>query len=202
MIVDEHAVVREGIAAVLRVHPDLQVVASVSDGAGALAAAAQTAPDVALVDLPMPVPYGLEVLEQLRADHPHMRIVVLSTRTGDEVIYQALRRGVVAYLPKTMGGDDLIQAIRQGVRGRHAHPPEIAARLAERASYDDLTPREVEVLGMLARGESNKGIADGLGISWKTVKNHMQNIRSKLHTSNRTQCVAVAVRRGIIALEA
>jgi DNA-binding NarL/FixJ family response regulator len=156
---------------------------------------------VVLLDLRMPGMHGLEVLELLGARHPGTRVVVLSGQTGDDVIFQAFQRGAAGYLVKTVRADDLTAAVRQARRGRLRPSAEIASRLADRALYADLSGREIEVLGQAAQGHSNKEIAAALGVAENTVKNHIRNIMGKLHTSDRTHSVNVAVRRGIIDLE-
>jgi two-component system NarL family response regulator len=200
MIVDDHAVVRDGIRAVLGLEPDLQVVASVGSGQEALAAAEAAAPDLVLLDLRMPEMDGLAVLDAFRARHGRVKVVMLSGHAGDEAIHKALSRGAAGYLLKSARSETLIQGIRQAVQGRLKPSPEVAERLAERAFFTELSAREVEVLKHLAQGESNKSTAAALGVAENTVKNHVRSIMEKLQARDRTEAVTIALRRGVIDL--
>jgi DNA-binding NarL/FixJ family response regulator len=200
MIVDDHAVVREGIEAVIAKHADLSVVASVGSGGEALAALDQALPDVVLLDLRMPEMDGLATLEALRAQRPHLKVVILSGQDGDEAIYQALNRGAAGYLSKAAPSAELVDGIRQALHGRVRPSPDVAVRLAERAFYEPLSEREIEVLRHAAQGESNKEIASALGVAESTIKNHLKSIMVKLDAGDRTEAVTVALRRGIIDL--
>jgi DNA-binding NarL/FixJ family response regulator len=200
MIVDDHAVVREGIEAVLGKHADLKVVASVGGGREALAQLEAAAPDVVLLDLRMPEMDGLAVLAELRARAPRVKVIILSGQAGDEAIFRALREGAAGYLLKTARGAELTDGIRQAMLGRLRPSSEVAARLADRAFFTELTEREIEVLKHAARGESNKDIAAALGLAENTVKNHMKSIITKLQAGDRTECVTIALRRGVIDL--
>jgi DNA-binding NarL/FixJ family response regulator len=200
MIVDDHAVVREGIEAVIARHADLRVVASLGSGGEALAALDETTPDVVLLDLRMPEMDGLATLEALRARRPQLKVVILSGQDGDEAIFQALNRGAAGYLSKAAPSTELVEGIRQAMHGRVRPSPEVAGRLAERAFYEPLSEREIEVLRHAAQGESNKEIAGALGVAESTVKNHIKSIMLKLDAADRTEAVTVALRRGIIDL--
>jgi two-component system NarL family response regulator len=198
LLVDDHAVVREGIEAVLSRQTDMQVVGSVASGREALAAVEDSKPDVVMLDVRMPEMDGLAVLESLRARHPRLKVVMLSGKTGDESIHQALSRGAAGYLLKSAKAAELADGIRQAMQGRLRPSPEVALRLADRAFYTGLSPREIEVLRHAAAGESNKEIADALGLSENTIKNHLKNIMMKLQAPDRTAAVTTALRRGII----
>jgi two-component system NarL family response regulator len=202
LLVDDHAVVRQGIAAFLGGLPDLSVVASVDSGAAALAVIPELDPEVVLLDLRMPGMHGLEVLDEVRARHPQVRVLILSGQTGDDIIFQAFQRGAAGYLVKTIPGTDLANAVRQVRRGRLRPSPDVAAFLGARSLYAELSRREVEILTRAADGSSNKEIAATLGLAENTVKNHFRNIMGKLQISDRTGAVSLAVRRGIIDLEA
>jgi DNA-binding NarL/FixJ family response regulator len=201
VIVDDHDLVREGLAAVIGVAADLAVTASVGRGRDALAAVEAVPCDVVLLDLRMPGMHGLEVLEELSMRHPTKRVLVLSGQTGADAIFQAFQRGAAGYLVKTARAADLTAAIRQVRNGRLRPSGEVAARLADHAFYSALSRREIEVVELAARGGSNKAIASQLGLTENTVKNHLRSIMEKLGTSDRTESVNVAMRRGIIDLE-
>jgi two-component system, NarL family, response regulator len=201
MIVDDHEVVREGLEAVIARQPDMTVVASVGNGQDALGALAQAAPDVVLLDLRMPQMDGMAVLEALRARQPQLKVLMLSAQTGDEAIFQALNRGAAGYVSKAAPSSDLVDGIRQAMRGRVKPSPDVAERLAERALREPLSGREIEVLRRVAHGESNREIGAALGLAENTVKNHIKNIMLKLEAADRTEAVTVALRRGIIGLD-
>ncbi len=201
MIVDDHAVVREGLAAVIGGQRDMQVVASVGSGAEALLLCDQVKPDLVLLDVRMAGMDGLETLTALLERFPRLRVLMLSSQVGDETIFRALKGGAVGYVLKTQPSADLLEAIRRAHQGRAPLAPEVNARLAERVAYSPLSEREIEVLGRIAHGESNKEIAQTLAISESTVKNHVNSILTKLSASDRTQAVTLALQRGIIELE-
>lgn len=200
MIVDDHAVVREGLEALLSKHEDLQVVASVASGAEALARAGELHTDVVLLDLRMPDMDGLAVLTALREQHPRIRVVMLTGHDGDETIFRAMSLGAAGYLLKTARGAELVEGVRQAFQGRLKPSPEVASRMAEHAYYEPLSAREIQVLRLASNGSSNKEIAAALGVAENTVKNHIKNIMEKLQVSDRTEAVTVALRRGVINL--
>jgi two-component system, NarL family, response regulator len=200
LLVDDHAVVREGIQAVFGAHADFQVVGSVGSGEEALAAVEQTTPDVVILDLRMPGMDGLAVLEALRARHPRVKVVMLSGHSGDEAIWRALSGGAAGYLLKTAPAQAMVEGVRQAYQGRARPSAEVAGRLAERTFYGTLSDREIEVLRHAAGGQSNKEIAGALGVAESTVKNHLRSIMEKLQVDDRTEAVTVALRRGVIDL--
>jgi DNA-binding NarL/FixJ family response regulator len=201
MIVDDHAVVREGLDAVLGKHDDLKIVASVGNGQEALSRAEEMKPDVVLLDLRMPDMDGLAVLQELQKRHPEIRVVMLSAQGGDEAIYRALSLGAAGYLLKSARGAELAEGVRQAYRGRLKPSAEVAERLAERVYYEPLSERELQVLRHAAGGASNKEIAAELGVAENTVKNHVKSILAKLQAKDRTEAVTVALRRGVISLD-
>lgn len=201
MVVDDHPVVREGLAAMIDRQPDMTVVAEASDGRQAIELFNQTTPDVALMDLRLPVMSGVEAIAVIRKQHPAARIIVLTTYDGDEDIYRALQAGAQGYLLKDMFRDELLDAIRAVHRGQRRIPAAVATRLAERMGGHGLTARELEVLELIAKGKSNREIGAHLAISEGTVKGHVNNILSKLAVSDRTQAVTTALQRGIIHLD-
>jgi DNA-binding NarL/FixJ family response regulator len=200
LVADDHFIVRSGLVALIDSEPDMKVVAQATDGAQAIEAYARHRPDVALVDLRMPVLGGNQVIEAVRRDFPAARLLVLTAYNGDEDIHRALAGGARGYLLKSSTGDDLIPAIRAVAAGGQWIPSDVASRLAVRRDYPALTHREIEVLREIARGRANKEIADHLAISENTVKDHLKSIRGKLQVSGRTEAVTLAVQRGIIEL--
>lgn len=200
LVADDHFIVRSGLVAVIHAEPDMTVVAQAADGAEAVALFAQHHPDVALLDLRMPVRSGTEAIELIRRDHPAARILVLTAFSGDEDIRRALRAGARGYVLKSSTGDGLIPAIRAVAAGDPWIPTDIATRLAMGAPHEELTAREVQVLKEIAKGKANKEIAAALAISEYTVKDHLKAILAKLHVAVRTEAVTAAVQRGIIEL--
>lgn len=200
MVADDHFIVRSGLIAMIESEPDMKVVTQATDGAQAVELYARHRPDVALVDLRMPVKSGTQVIEALRRDFPQARILVLTAYSGDEDIHKAIAAGARGYLLKSSTGDDLIPAIRAVAAGGEWIPRDVASRLAVRKDYEKLTPREIEVLREIARGRANKEIAGRLAISENTVKDHLKSILGKLHVAARTEAVTAAVQRGIIDL--
>jgi DNA-binding NarL/FixJ family response regulator len=178
----------------------MQVVAQATDGAQAVEYYARHRPDVAVVDLRMPVQSGVQAIEAIRREFPDAHILVLTAYNGDEDIHKALAVGARGYLLKSSTGDDLVPAIRAVAAGGQWIPRDVASRLAVRREYEALTNREIEVLREIARGRANKEIAGLLAISENTVKDHLKNILGKLQVSARTEAVTVAVQRGIIEL--
>jgi Response regulator containing a CheY-like receiver domain and an HTH DNA-binding domain len=200
LIADDHFVVRSGLASLIHAEPDLAVVAQAADGAEAVVLFLQHRPDVALLDLRMPVKSGAEAIEAIRREVPAARVLVLTAFNGDEDIHRALQAGALGYVLKSSTGDGLIPAIRAVAAGEHWIPRDVATRLAMRNSYEALSAREIQVLKEIAKGKANKEIAAALAISEYTVKDHLKSIMGKLHVAVRTEAVTAAVQRGIIEL--
>ncbi|GAA0740680.1 response regulator transcription factor [Ideonella azotifigens] len=200
LTVDDHALLREGIASMLAQQPDLQVVAEAGNGREAVEAFRLHRPDVTLMDLQMPLMGGVEATLAIRAEWPHARIVALTTYKGDVQIRRALQAGVSGYLLKSMLRKELVEGIRQVHAGRRLVPSEIAAELAEHLLDEALSPREIEVLRLVAQGGSNKRVASLLTVTEDTIKAHMKGILAKLGAVDRTHAVTIALRRGIIEL--
>jgi len=198
--VDDHPLLREGIAAIINNQPDMQMVAQAATGSEAIQMFRQHLPDVTLLDLRLPDMSGIDVLIAIRSEFPEARIVMLTTFEGDVDIRRALEAGARGYVLKNMPPKDLVEAIRQVNKGRKRIPADVAAHLAEYVGEDDLTEREVDVLRHIAGGNRNREIGERLFISEETVKVHVKHIMEKLGASDRTQAVAIAVRRGIIQL--
>lgn len=198
---DDHPLIRDGLAAVLRAQAGLQVVAEAGNGEEAIEAYARLRPDIVLMDLRMPVMDGLAATRAILADDPHARIIVLTTYDGDEDIHRALSAGARGYLLKDMMRTDLIGVIHAVHRGQRGIPAPVAARLAEHTPRIGLTPRELEVLRLVADGLSNAQIADRIGRTEGTVKVHLKNILQKLDVQDRTEAVTTALRRGFIRLD-
>ena len=198
--VDDHALLRKGIAALVNVEPDMKLVAEASSGEEAIKEFKKQRPDVTLMDLQMPEMSGIEATIAIRADFPNARIIVLTTYPGDAQVIRALKAGARAYLLKAHLNRELLEAIRAVHAGQKRIPPELAAELAEHAGEDQLTSREVDVLRLIAAGNANKEIAGQLSIAEETVKNHVSNILAKLHAKDRTHAVTTALKRGIIQL--
>jgi DNA-binding NarL/FixJ family response regulator len=200
LTVDDHPVLREGIAAVLATESDMVVVAQAGNGREAIEQFRAHQPDITLMDLQMPVMNGSDAISAIRQEFPAARIIVLTTYSGDVQADRAFKAGAYGYLLKNMLRKDLIETIRAVHAGRKRIPPEIAVELAEHHTDDNLTEREVEVLRQVASGNANKIIADNLGISEETVKAHMRKILSKLGANDRTHAVAIGLKRGIIEI--
>jgi DNA-binding NarL/FixJ family response regulator len=198
LLVDDHFVVRSGLAASLALEDDMQVIAEASDGKEAVSAFESGKPDVVLMDLQMGEAGGIEAVTRICQDHPDARILVFSSFARDEDIYRAIRAGALGYLQKAAPREDLLEAIRQVARGVRYLPREIAQRLADRLSRPEPSPREREVLALIAKGRSNKEVASDLGLSEDTVKRHVSNLMAKLGAQDRTQAVTEALRRGLI----
>ncbi len=201
MLVDDHYLVRVGLANVLGFEPDLDVCAQAESGDDAVRLYRLHRPDVIVMDLRMPGTDGLAALAALRRDCPEARVIILSNYTGADEIHAALQAGAASYLPKTVGQPELLKAIRLVAEGRSYLPPQIAVRLAERLPCEELTSREQQVLGLVVEGASNADIARRLGIAGSTVKNHISSIFEKLGVTQRTEAVAVAIKRGIVRIE-
>ncbi|HKE88192.1 MAG TPA: response regulator transcription factor [Vicinamibacterales bacterium] len=200
LCVDDHRLMREGIARIVGVQPDMTVVAQASDGEQAVEQFLRFRPDVTLMDLEMPTMRGVQAIHAIRRHAPDARIVVLTMYHGDEDIHRAVAAGAVGYLLKDTLPDDLIRVIREVHSGQRAIPPEIAAALEQRASQPTLTLREFQVLELLATGKRNKEIAASLGISADTASAHVKSIFQKFNVHDRTAALAEALRRGIIHL--
>jgi NarL family two-component system response regulator LiaR len=207
MIVDDHAVVRQGIRALLDAEGGFQVVAEVGSGGEAALLAADLAPDVVLMDLVMPEMDGVTATRLIKQRSPRTQVIVLTSYHEDEHIYPAIRAGALSYLLKSVGLDELVEAVRKAARGEATLHPHVAARLAQelhgasastRWLYDALSEREREVLGLIAMGLANAQIAERLVISERTVKSHVNNILSKLQVADRTQAAIFAWREGIV----
>ena len=198
MIVDDHAVVRAGVAAIFARQSDITVVAEASSGDEALLRFRAHRPDVTLVDLTMPGMDGVATIRAIRAEFPDSRFVVLTVRGGDEDIHQALEAGAQAYLLKTASDIELTATIRAVYAGLRRLSREVADRLREYPTASDLTPRELDVLRLLARGLTNKEIAKALTVSQTTAKWFVKNILEKLGANDRTQAVTTAYERGIL----
>ena len=198
--VDDHPLLREGIAALVNNQPDMVLVGEASTGAEAIQQFRQHLPDVTLLDLRLPDMSGIDVLIAIRSEFPEARIVMLTTFEGDVEVQRALQAGARGYLLKNMPPVELLDVIRQVHDGKKRIPPEIASQLLEHLSDEGLTEREVEVLREVADGNRNREIAERLFISEETVKVHIKHIMEKLGAADRTQAVAIGVRRGIIHL--
>ncbi|HEV8428054.1 MAG TPA: response regulator transcription factor [Pyrinomonadaceae bacterium] len=198
--VDDHPLLREGIAALVNSQPDMALIAEASTGAEAIQMFSQQSPDVTLLDLRLPDMSGIDVLIALRTQFPEARIIMLTTFEGDVEVQRALQAGARGYLLKNMPPTELLDVIRQVYAGKKRIPPEIASQLLEHMSDEVLTEREVEVLREVADGNRNREIAERLFISEETVKVHIKHIMEKLGAADRTQAVAIGLRRGIIQL--
>ena len=198
--VDDHPLLHEGIATVIRNEPDMTLVAQASNGREAIKLYRDWTPDVTVMDLRLPDLSGIDAMVAIRSEFPEARVIILSTFAGDVEIQRALQAGAYAYMLKSMPTTELMEVIRQVHSGKRKIPTEIAARLAEHYSQEALTQREVEVLQQVAGGNRNRDIADKLHISEDTVKFHIKHIMEKLGATDRTQAVAIGVRRGIIHL--
>ena len=200
LVVDDHPIVRVGIVAIINARPDMSVVAQCGTGEEAVELFEQHQPDIALMDLRLPKMSGVEAIRTIRTRHPKACFVVLTTYEGDEDIYQALEAGARAYVIKGMPHEMLIDALRRVHAGHRFLPPAISRTLASRTPDSDLSAREREVLSLLARGETNKEIAQHLGITEATVKCHVSVILMRLQSADRTQAVVTALQRGLVHL--
>ena len=198
--VDDHPLLREGLAAIINNQPDMVLVAQASNAQEALQQYREHQPDVTLMDLRLPDKSGIDAMIAVRAEFPEARVIMLTTFEGDVEIQRALEAGARGYMLKSMPPKELVEVIRQVHAGKKRIPSQLAARLAEHLSDDDLTPRETEVLRQIAGGNRNRDIAEKLFITEETVKVHIKHIMDKLGASDRTQAVAIGVRRGIIEL--
>ena len=198
--VDDHPLLREGIAAIINNQPDMTMVAQSASGQDAIQQFKLHQPDVTLMDLRLPDMNGIDVMTGIRAEFPEARIIILTTFEGDVEIKRALEAGARGYMLKSMLPKELVEVIRQVHAGKKRIPPQLAAELAEHMADEALTTREIEVLGQIAGGNRNRDIAEQLFISEETVKVHIKHIMEKLGANDRTQAVAIGIRRGIIQL--
>jgi two-component system, NarL family, response regulator LiaR len=210
LIVDDHAIVRKGIRALLSTEAGLEVVGEAGDGAEALAQAQALRPDVILMDLVMPNVDGIEATRQITAEQPTARILVLTSFAADDKVFPAIKAGALGYLLKDSGPGELVQAIHQVARGEPSLEPSIARKVLFELSHppksapttpDPLTERELDVLRLVAQGRSNREIAEELVIAEMTVRTHVSNILSKLHLASRTQAALYALREGLASLD-
>lgn len=200
LCVDDHPLLRQGIAAIIDNQPDMELVAEAASGGEAIQKFREHLPDVTLMDLRLPDISGIDSLIAIRTEFPEARIIMLTTFEGDVEIQRSLEAGARGYLLKSMPPSELVDVIRQVKAGKKRIPAELAAQLAEHLGDEALTEREVEVLQQIARGNRNRDIANLLFISEETVKVHIKHIMEKLRANDRTQAVAIAIRRGIIHL--
>ena len=198
LTVDDHPLLREGIAAVANGEDDIDLVAEATSGQEAIELFRLHRPDVTLMDIQMPGMNGIEAMTTIRSEFPNARFIVLTTYSGDVQALRALKAGAAGYLLKSMLRNELLDAIRAVHAGKKRIPPEIAAELADHVTDDALSDREIEVLKRVATGHSNKIIASYLSVSEATVKGHMKSILSKLGASDRTHAVTIALKRGFI----
>jgi len=221
LVVDDHAIVRDGIQSLLATEPDIECVGEAANGAEAVSKAQILHPDVILMDLVMPEMDGIEAIHQIMAFQPEARILVLTSFTADDMVFPAIKAGALGYLLKDTGSDDLMRAIHQVYRGEASLHPKIARMVLQEISMvkttqnmehqphlpgqpamvDPLTERELEVLKLVARGRTNREIADQLIVAEGTVRTHVSNILDKLHLASRTQATLYALREGLASLE-
>lgn len=200
LIADDHFIVRMGLTALVNMEPDMEVIGEAANGAQAVDIFGKLNPDLVLMDLRMPVKDGIQATAEIRNKFPVARILMLTTYDGDEDIHKALQAGAQGYVLKNSTAEALIPALRAVAAGQQWIPKDIASRLMSRKSFEELTPRELQVLHQLARGLANKEIADTLNISEHTVKDHLKSILGKLRVADRTEAVTTAIQRGIIHL--
>ena len=200
LAVDDHALLREGIAALIADQTDMRIVAEVSNGREAIEQFRLHNPDVTLMDLQMPDMNGIDAITSIRSEFPEARVIVLTTYSGDVNVSRALKAGARGYLLKSLLRRELLDTIRIVHAGQKRIPSELAAQLADHLADDSLTVREIEVLQLIGAGNANKLIADQLSITEETVKGHVKNILSKLAANDRTHAVTIGLKRGIIEL--
>ncbi len=209
LLIDDHRVVRQGLRDFLELQEDIEIAGEASSGEEGVQLARELIPDVVLMDLVMPGIDGVEATRQIKAASPSTRVIVLTSFADDNKVFPAIKAGAISYLLKDVSPEELAHAIRAAQRNEAVLHPEVAARLMQEfsaprpdeAPVEQLTPRELEVLRLIARGKSNKEIADALIVSEKTVKTHVSNILSKLHLADRTQAAIYALRKRIVAME-
>jgi DNA-binding NarL/FixJ family response regulator len=200
LTVDDHPLLRKGIATLVNAEPDMKLVAEASNGQEAIESFRVHRPDVTLMDIQMPSFNGIEAICEIQSEFPDARIIVLTTYTGDAQVLRALKAGARAYILKGHVHRELLETIRAVHAGQKRIPPDVAAQLAEHATDDELTSREIDVLRLIAAGNSNKLVADQLSIGEATVKSHVTNILSKLGANDRAHAVTIGLKRGIIDL--
>lgn len=200
LCVDDHPIVRDGLTAIINLQPDMTLAGSAATGGEALERFFELRPDVALVDLRLPDMSGFELIKKIRDRSPNARIIVLSSHEGDIDIQRALEAGALGYVAKGMVRDELLEIIRSVHAGKRRLPAAVAQKLAEHMGDEPISPRELEVLSLMAAGRRNKEIASELSIAEDTVKMHVRNVLSKLQVNDRTEAVTIALRRGIIHL--
>ena len=198
--VDDHALLRDGIAALIASQPDMELVAEGANGLEAVELFRKHQPDVTLMDLQMSEMNGIDAMSAIRGEFPAARIVMLTTYAGDVQVFRALKAGARGYLLKGLLRKELLETIRAVHAGQKRLPSEVAAEIAEHATDDALTPREVDVLRLIARGNANKEIAAQLSITEETIKGHVKNILAKLGANDRTHAVTIGLKRGMIEL--
>ena len=201
LLVDDHALLRTGVANIINQERDLHVVAEAANGAEGVDAFREHRPDVTLLDLRMPVMEGVEAVRRIRDIDSQARVIVLTTYDADEDIARALQAGAKAYVLKDISADALIECIHDVLAGKTYVAPSVAAKLAERVTRIQLTPRELSTLRLMADGKANKEIAADLGISERTVKTHLGHLFEKLGVTSRTEAVKIATRRGLVRLD-
>jgi DNA-binding NarL/FixJ family response regulator len=197
LIVDDHPIMRLGVAAIINAQTDMKVCAQAGSGEEAVRIFKKHRPDITLMDLRLPGMSGLDALRAIRQEDPHAKCVVLTTYEGDEDIHQALAAGALGYIIKGMSHETLVDALRKAHAGTRSLPPPVARSLADRTPNSDLSPREREVLSLMVHGQSNKEIAAALGITEATVKCHVSVILMRLEAHDRTQAVIAALQRGL-----
>jgi DNA-binding NarL/FixJ family response regulator len=200
LCVDDHPIVREGMAAIINLQADMTLAGAAATGGEALERFIELRPDVALVDLQLPDMSGFDLIKKIKAKSPNARIIVLSSHEGDVDIQRALEAGAQGYVAKGLVREELLQTIRSVHSGKRRLPASVAQKLAEHMADEPISPRELEVLSLMAGGKRNKEISSELSIAEDTVKMHVRNILSKLQVNDRTEAVTVALRRGIIHL--
>jgi DNA-binding NarL/FixJ family response regulator len=200
LCVDDHPIVREGMAAIINLQPDMALAGAAATGGEALERFIELRPDVALVDLQLPDMSGFDLIKKIKAKSPNARIIVLSSHEGDVDIQRALEAGAQGYVAKGLVREELLETIRSVHAGKRRLPAAVAQKLAEHMADEPISPRELEVLSLMAGGKRNKEIAGELSIAEDTVKMHVRNILSKLQVNDRTEAVTIALRRGIIHL--
>ncbi|HTV04081.1 MAG TPA: response regulator transcription factor [Acidobacteriaceae bacterium] len=200
LAVDDHPLLRKGIAALVNAEPGMKLIAEASNGEEAIESFRLYRPDITLMDLQLPGLNGIQAIEGILSEFPDARIIVLTTYKGDAQVVRALRAGARAYILKGQVHRELMETIHAVHAGRKRIPPEIAAELAEHVTEDELSSREIDVLRLIAAGNSNKQIAYQLSIGEATVKSHVTNILSKLNANDRAHAVTIGLKRGIIAL--
>jgi len=200
LCVDDHPLLREGIAALIENQSDMELIAEACNGREALESFRQHRPDVTLMDVQMPGMSGIDAISTIRSEFPEARFIVLTTHPGDILVSRALKAGARAYLLKSSVRKELLETIRAVHAGQKRVSPEVAAGIAEHATDSVLTPREIDVLRLVARGNANKEIAARLSLTEETVKAHIRSILGKLEANDRTHAVAIGVKRGIIEI--